>query len=676
MNDKDVMIKQIIESDDFIGTKYYQFLKLAIEINDESRYRLIDYVPTLLQLNYSNKKISKNNLYNLLNPTLFRINKLLIDNKDFKLFKYQINHFTTFLILESPMKIINGLEHDLYLLSDSFDLNNFMIKQDNEIKCENRRFNFLIRYGLLYDFEQFENISNEINDYQIKLLKKIDEFKDKDQLKSLKIEGLNVEDEKVYNEIIKDINKSKENIIQIIQGNEKRSKWGIRPQLYEFWISSLIYKTFFMIGAYLVYYCREKDITLVNYFRELWFHTKPTENRTIILANTPISFDSFWLIFLYLFGGIGTPRWLDWPNYLFDDYYESKQYVTQYFLLSLSKTDNINIFPSKKEIESMAKYNPSHLELFFDLVYGFQSDHSNLINNIDLLINENEKWDSLLSYKETLDGKEYLVTAKNVLKKTKESINELMPKLKELEAKITDLLPLNKEKIDRYFEDSYKYYKENSLLLKNFYSREFNEEEDSKKKFVNLIGIDQLIDRGCVVKTGTILFFDCDTIWDNAIRKINNEEFKLLHDTIIENFDKKPILLENSTCEEIYKIISEISKNDNNPDMIILPKKIFYGFLKLSVKKENILYKKINHKTIHLNNDLVLEIIKSPFNKIIIFNKKYISYIYKSDLNNKKKVIVKLIEVDEISKIKLIIKIQINIKVANSNKINIFELSN
>lgn len=675
MTNDNILIKQIIETDNIIGTKYYQFLKIAIKTGDNSRFGLIDFPASLLQVNWGDKKISKNNLYNLLNPTLFRINQLAIDNNDFEIFKHEINQFSTFQVLTSPIKIIEDIENDFYELSNSLYFNNLKFKPDEEIESQNEHFRFLVKHNLLKNFEFWDDITTKLDVYQNKLLNNIDEYQEKEKLNEGKIE-----DDADFIEIKSNINELKKKIVQIIQGNKEIVNMGIKHKLYEFWINSLIYKTFFMIGAYSIFCNRNKDINGANFIRELWFHTKPTnKNETFIIANTPVIFNSTWLIFLYLYGGKGNTRWLNWPNYVFDDYHEAKPYVTQYFLLCLSKTNDFNIFPSEDSLMSIkSKDNSKELEELYDLVYGFYSDRSNLISNIDLLIDESEEWDDLLSYSEIENGEKIAISANEVFNNTKRSINEIIPNLKELEDKIIELLPLDDEKTNAAFKRVYQSYEENSKLSK-FESKEYIGENGLEKEFIPIEGLEQLIDRRCLVKTGTILYFDCSVVWSRSGRNIANNEFKELNDVIIAKKDIYNSVLKNKTPENIYKKIIAITKDlddQYNPDTIILPKQTLYEFRKFSVNPESVLHNKVkNNKFIKINDDTELEIIISPFHNIVVLDRKAISFFYRTDSKTKKRILIDITEPKESpSNLKINIKSLINVDISDPEKIKIIQI--
>lgn len=680
MLDEDILLKQIIETDNIIGTKYYQFLEISIKMKDRSRFNLIDFPVSILRLNRVTDKIGKNKLHDLLNPTLFRVNQLIIDNDDFVLFKYQVNSFS-YLHLRTPIEIRDNLEHEFYLISDVFHMNRFKIKLKKEFEEKIEYFKFLVRYNLFRNFESWDQIDDLIQLYQKDLLKELDGYKNKEKLKSLHLHDVNIDDQEVYKGIIRDIDISEERLNQIIQGSEKLTYSGISPNLYEFWISSLIYKTFFMIGSYLVFCNRNKDLNGANYIRELWFHTKPTDkNETTILADTPVIFDSSWLIFLYLFGGKGSMRWSDWPNYVFDDYHEGKQYITQYFLLCLAKSKKIDIFPTEKLLNSLKSKNmTSELENLFDLVYGFYLMRSDLIDNIELLINENEKWETILSYKEMKDGEEIVVTAKDALSHTKDSLIELMHNLDMLCNEIINLLPFDSDKIDHAIAEINKWY-ENKLKLSDIFESRDNDEKDSDINFVEIEGIKKPIERKCFVKLGTVLYHDCDIVWSNAARNITLGEIKYLNKIVSECDDIPSIILNDLEVENVYnKIVLEAKnlKKNCNIDMLIIPSKFLFKFRKFENDPNSPLHKKFDfgdNNLLKIDDDFKLKIIHlHEFNDFLLLDSKSINCIYKTDSNSNGRIFIDFKESNEdLSNVDIYVKAEININIINPKCIRLF----
>lgn len=671
--DKDILIRQIIETDNVIGTMYYQFLERAIEMKDNSRFKLVDFTSILLQINLGNEKISKNNIYNLLDPTLFRITKLIIDNNDFELFKHLINHFIIFQVLESPIEIRDRIEEKLYKLSDLLYLNKF-IETYEELETEMESFRFLVQYKLFRNFDLWEEISNKLDGYQKLIKTKVSDFEEENKLHKVETDSFN----KDYEEFKNNLEKIKEGSVQIIQGNLESAHFGIKFDLYEFWINSLAYKTFFIIGAYLVFCNRTKKVNGTKYLKELWFHTKPTPyNETILITSTLISFDPFWLIFLYLYGGEGDPNWISWP-YEFDDFHEAKQYVTQYLLLCLTKTKNFDIYSSSLYNLITIKHRTSELEEIYDLVFGFYSARKDLIYNIEILIQESDEWDSILSYKEIKDGKEIIVDAKKALNQTKENINKIMEELEKLQVEIAQLLPLNEEKIEKAITIMDEYHEKNSKLLNNFESRDYIKEKDLNKEFIEITGIRGQVNRECLVKTGKILYVDCRVIWQNAARTIVNEELKILNNLILENKEITVTFLDDLEPEIIYKKIISTTESlkEYDPNLLFIPKNIFYKFRKSGINPNSSLYNKITRKELEINDNIKLKVIISSFtNNFIIMNNKSISCVYKTDLKSKKKIILDVTELKEnIAKTDIFVRSMVNFEITNVKAIKIVHI--
>lgn len=654
MRDKDILIGQILETDNIIGSKYLQFLENAINMGNNSKYILVDFPATLLQNNrFGKAKMDHKSLYNLLNPTLYRMNRLLIDKNDFELFKYEIDHFIKFQVLESPTKIREEIKHELSNFENGLYFNEFKIETDNEIESKLDYLQFLVKYKLFRNFQCYHVFELEIKSLESYLIDKIDDS------------------------LIDDIEEHKKQISFIIDGSEEII-WGIRPNLYELYVNSLVYKTFFMIGAYIIFSSRHKGINGAKYIKELWFHSKPTdENVTTYVVSNLVSFDAFWLINLYLFGLSDDESWLDWPKE-FDDFHEARPYLIQYFLLCLTNTDKINIFP---DIDKLMELEPSEnldeLRECYDLSNRFYFKRHELISNLEKLIDESEVWDDVLSYKEIENGEEKLVSAKDIFLKTKSELNEIIVKLVGIIALIEKLLPLDTKKISDTINRISESYSRSSNVL-NIFSREYNEDEDSEREFTEIIqknvNPEKSIVRGCFIKSS---FYTCILSWIDIGKAISSKEFEYFNNEILKNGDI-PRYSSKSNLDAIYESIVTATETINekyNPDLILIPVEIFINMRRDTYRPNTSIFGKVTGKNL-LVNDLKLKVINSPYFKdIIIMDSNFISLIYKVNAETKEKIFVEIKEIEgNLPEVDVISKIFVNMELINPDGIRIITI--
>lgn len=678
MPNNEILINQILETDNINGTMYYQFLENAIKMRDRTRFSLIDFPAIFLQINKSRtEKIQDPALYNLLSPTLYKINKLLIDNNDFELFKSEIDHFTTFQVIKSPQEIVRSIEHDFYILSTAFHINKFSIRFSDEIKTRIDFFKFFIKFTLLSDLKYYEFIDKELKLFKSEILKYMDEFKDKEKLKSIFSSELDIENNKIYEEIVNDLENSKKEIVQIIDGNRKSTRFGIKPKLYDFKLNSLIYRTFFIIGSYLIFYKRNKDEDKVNYIYELWNHTTPVKQDVGYLsANIPVEFNAFWLIYLYISGLKGDESWMDWPWHEFDDFHSSKQYMVQYFLLCLTKSGNIDIFPSLDNLNSLNLNKTDKLKEWYDLAYKFSFKHSELIENIDILINESEDWDRLLSYKIKENDIEKEINAKDVLVETKGKIEEVMSKVKEIIPEIEKLFPLDPEKIEDACKEISESYFNNSEIPNIINWRKFDENIDSEKEF-NEIGLRLLVNRHCVIQTD---FVYCGAIWHDMGFEValgeSNHIFKVINKN--ENIERYKLI--NTDVDKIYKeIVSivKIIKERSDPNLIFLPNDILSKF-ELHNRGDGSIFDKIvydEYTSLMADKEKLRIISSNSFKNIIILASESISGIYKQDLVTNKRITIDILDCkEEPFKADVTAKTVVCIEINDINNIKILEI--
>jgi hypothetical protein len=315
--DNNVLIEEIIETRRIIGAKYYQFCKVAVENKASSRFRLIRNLCSILQINqYKPNKIEDKWLEEFLAPHLFRINQLIIDYNDFELFTEEIDNFSRMLSIKSPSELQNDIENDLYfagVLPVNLYQNEDIFR---EIERKRKYLRFIVKFNLSGDFEA-KNAFEE----------RLEEFK---------------------NFIIGHI----EN-----ENNIKEKIDGIKHKLYELYMSSKIHKTFFVIGAYILFKGKEGKIDAGMYLKELWEHTCPEDADAHILNKPPVTFDPFWLTYLLFYGGKNSDIWFD--DFMFEDFHGVTDYIYQYYLLCIAKSiekgrDNFGL-PEKNDLEKMMK---------------------------------------------------------------------------------------------------------------------------------------------------------------------------------------------------------------------------------------------------------------------------------------------------------------------------------
>lgn len=648
MTDKDLLIRKIIETDNTIGSTYHQFLEYAIKKKDDSRFFLIDFPATLLQINkIKDNKIEDRYLSNLLEPTLYRINKLVIDNNDFELFKSEINDFSTFQVLESPIKIRDQINYQFYKLSESFILNGYNIRFDEEIAKKIEYFQLLVNFNLFRNFKLWKGIEDDLLDFETNLCNSIDEFKDKEKLNSLDIPNLQIDDSVTYDRILEDIKNSKKRIKSIISGPENGHDENIKELLYDFYVNSIIYKTFLIIGAYCIFTYRNKNINGINYIKELWYHTKPTiENRTIFFAKTPVEFHPFWLFNLFLFGGIDSDIWMDWavrPGG-FDDYYDTRPYIIQYFLLSLTNSASFDIFPTPEQLIRLKSENKTgEIDIWYDIINRLIFQKSEIVENFEKLINESYVWDPVLKKDIIIEGEKKTINAEERLMDAKNNIVRIIDNLSDVKTEIDKLVPLDNDKIGNAVNIIVESYYQTSEIPLLFNLKEYTDEEDFRQ-----IELRPQVMKSCLIKS---IFIDCRAIWQKIGRDIAAREYKSLNDNLstYENIITKE--LENSNPIEIYdeiKTRTNILNENFNPNTILIPTEEYYQLEIESLKKESPLFEKLiyeEHKSFLLVDELELEMVSSSeFKQITVMDSNEISWIYKPDPETSERISVSIVE--------------------------------
>ena len=271
------------------------------------------------------------------------------------------------ILIESPVKIQEEIINNLYEAENELNI------YSSEIHEKADKIRFLVKYKLSRDFNLWRPLSDKITDFESDIMAEI-----------------KLNDEENFEE-------SKNKLIEIFEGSTKIRRFGIQRELYEFFISALIYRTFFMVGAYIIFKNNKNSVLGSDYIKELWMHTSPEDQITTMLNNTPVEFDGLWLIVLYLFGGINNEIWVDLLDYRLENFHELDSYMVQYFILNLIKSYN-----SSKNIFACNKNQIHEINECYDFISRILYRKNDLNKNIDILINNNKEWSNLLKQSNSL----------------------------------------------------------------------------------------------------------------------------------------------------------------------------------------------------------------------------------------------------------------------------------
>jgi len=201
---------------------------------------------------------------------------------------------------------------------------------------------------------------------------------------------------------------------------------------------------------------------------------------------------------------------------------------------------------------------------------------------------------------------------------------------------------MNPEKIQKAVDEISESYYQKSILPEILNAKEYDD-SDAEKQFIQIVNRIR-INKDCFTEPG----FDCRAIWNNEGSIIASGELMRLYNAINQNNHIESSELVETDTNEIYNRIVSTAAEINHPDLLLLPTEILSNFEIESLNGESELYKKILYNPISLLlNDLKVRIINSnSFTKIVLMNSKFISWIYKPDLETKKRIIVEIAELD------------------------------
>ena len=646
----DLLVDQIIEAE-------HSFCRVAIENKDVSRFFLVRHIVDVLEINLFQKdRIEDGYLNKFIDSYFFRVNQLILDHDDFELFKAEINDFCLSARTESPNELQKRIENDLFLQ----EMHQIVYRNKGvygEIEKKRDYLQFLVKYDLSKEFENTKKCEKKLEEFESFVIKQLEKIKDKQYLESKFLrEDDKIEPEKFEN-IKKEIEESIENVREKIEGNEKEFLWSIKYNLYQLYLNSKIYKTFFATGAYILFKGAVGGIDSEKYLKELWMHTNPEDADAGICCNKPpITFDPFWLTYLLFYGGKSNSSWFH--DYRFGDFHGTTNYFYQYYLLCIAKTRSELRLPSESDLERMRKAGKTYeLEELYKFSNEFISKSSSEAEYCDGLIEKADNWSTLFKN-----------NAKETLEKTKEWINATTEECNRLKSKIEIILPLDSKKAFECKGNILESYMKNSEILELTDVKEFDEERDGGLDFIQ-IHRRPLTPKDCFIRPS---FVDCSALWFDFGSSVAIGEVKYIIDKILKNEEISRIEIKNGekTFDEIKFAVNVLKKQNHNPSVIFIP----LEYLSTLVKQRQAAY---NHLKIDETTDL--KVIHSSnhlkFNDIVILDKNAGIWTFEPGEGAKGRLIVAISDYEKDKcKVDLLVKTVVNFRIADPNAIKILEL--
>lgn len=662
--ENDDLVGQILETRYIIGAKYYRFYKIAIENRDQSRFRLVqDLVSIVQMLLFKKEKIKDDLLEQFLACHLFRLNKLVIDNDDFDLFKSEINNFSLML----PRILPEESQTDIY--DNLWSTIPFILLRDKNFADELERRRAYIMHSVNHesarDFRKARVLDKDLEDYRSFLIKSLEKLEDPSYMKLLYPEG---ESEQLKAQMIT-LETSVQDISKDIEEARKRA--------YELYITSQICAVFFIIGAYLLFMEREKRIDSVKFIKELWYHTTPEDADSISLNKSPMTFNPFWLTCLLLYGGKGSVFGFD--DFQFEDFHGITEYVNEYYLLSIDRTKGNLRVPPTSELEHL-RNNGLIKEL--DFWYRFLDDFcskpftDSLLAYCDDLIQRASTFDQLLSAKK-LDEKQKadVEKATEKLQNLKSWIKTSIEDFEKTKQEIVCLLPLDSGKVEKCKAEVAKSYNQSSAIFEMIKNTRPFQKTDKDLEFVS-IGqrtMPQRYPKDCLIEPSSV---DCSMIWSEVGRYVALGEMNCFIKKILGCMEIEKTTIEETNIEELYDkictIVNDLRMNGFDPT-VILPSE----YLTKLVTSKFVAFER-GSPFLRINKTKIKIILSSKYvalADILIVDKNAIIWTYKSDDGYSERLFITVQE-NEKDKASVIISANtmLNLKIVNPKAVKVLKI--
>ena len=641
----------------------YLLCEFTIENKDKSRFYLIDYLTDVLQIALSKQgRIEDKHLDKFISSHLFEVTRLIIDHDDFELFKSEIDYFSMGSI-QSPDKIQENIKNDLYL---NHEMHRTLYKNQEisrEIKRKRDYLQFLIRYALSKDIENKKEFEETLGEFKELVIGYLEKMKDENYYNSKILRESNEITTEEFENVKRQIEDSIKKVKEKIEGSE-HELWSIKHWLKEHYISSKVHKTFFVIGAYILFKGKEGKIAAERYLKELWEHTHPEDAHAIIGNETPVTFDPFWLTYLLFYGGANSDLWPHHMNFRFEGFHGTTDYIYQYYLLCIAKSiekgrDNFGL-PEKNDLEKMMKENRTYeLDELYLFANRFKGENEHVIKYCDGLIKESDNWNALFKN-----------NAKEALEKTKEWIDRTSHECEKVKKEIEIILLLDPEKVANCREDIFKSYKKSSEITEVVQVKEFDEEKDKELEFI-LIYKRPLIPKDCLIKPS---FINCSMIWSDLGSSVALGETNYLTKRILEDERIERVRIREVEHEELFNkiksVVGSLKEQNYKPSVVFIPLEILTEFVKKRLAKFGYL---------KIDEDTKLKVINSskltPFEDVIILDKTAGIWTFEPDEEAEDRLIIEIKECDtDKSKVDLLVKTVVNFRIVDPKAIKILKI--
>lgn len=642
----------------------YPLCEFTIENKDKSRFYLIQHLTDVLQIALSKQgRIDDKHLDKFISSHLLEVTRLIIDHDDFELFKSEIDNFCLIPFIQSPNKLQNEIKTDLYLFNELSQIRYRYIF--GEIKRKRDRLQFLIWYALSKDFENKKKFEEKLEEFEELVIGHLEKMKDETYYKSKILRESDKITPEEFEDVKRQIEDSIKKVKEKIEGNEQEL-WCIKHRLNKLYISSKIHKTFFVIGAYILFKGNEGRIDAEKYLRELWEHTHPEDAHAMIGNETPVTFDPSWLTYLLFYGGVNSDFWLHGMGVRFEGFHGTTDYVYQYYLLCIAKSiekgrANLGL-PQKNDLETMMKENRTYeLEELYQFSDRFKLETEHLIKYCDGLIKESDNWNALFKN-----------NAKEALEKTKEWIDRTSQECEKVKKEIEIILPLYPQKVAKCREEIFKGYKKSSKIQEVVQVKEFDEERDKEFEFIQIYKR-PLIPKYCLIKPS---FVDCSTLWFDFGRVVAVGEINYLIKRILEDERIERVRIRGEEHEELFNkiksVVGSLKEQNYKPYVIFMPLAIRTEFLKKRLVE--------TFEHLRIDEDTELKVINSskltPFEDIIILDKTAGIWTFEPDEETRERLIIEIKEYDaDKSKVDLLVKTVVNFRIVDSKAIKILKLN-
>ena len=464
LSEKEDIFKNIIDFE-------LNSIQLAIAKKDESRFTFIEQFIAQPLMFMARDATPKNpNYQNYLDTFMILTNRMAIHNDDFEFFLMEMQEFCAW-----PFPRYDGAWQNFDMALQNRTLEEYFItffERDPTTRSEmETKFTALKRWARIHFIQNFSNYA--LFD------KKLDSFE------ASLIEKIRTAEPNFENEAVQRSLKNLHTEIESI-------KWAVK----DLFFVSILYRTFFIIGAYITTRTVIPQYDTKKYMLTYWTDQNalsPEGSEDESLEPFVVK-NSTWLTHMFLFGGEDNVDWIEKQRSGLHLNIDENSLI-EFYLICISKNQSSPRYhleiPSDTDLQRFTPQNDTPSLMYYHrFAQNFNDKSEKILQICDKLIEHPKRYDFIFNNQAEVRFKE-----------TRKWLEESLQKCSKLIKDIESIFPVDETIAGEFTEDIYSNFKRLDRLEEVTAIRDFNDESDSETSFIKIYNPKNLLPKRNFIRT-------------------------------------------------------------------------------------------------------------------------------------------------------------------------------